>query len=243
MKGPKNLSAWFRQSGAHLIPRPRFTEPHFDSYAKSIGALLLAWNDLHEHLSTLFVMALGSSHWKRSLSIWHAIRGDYGKRQLLRSALANSPDPGPRIAHPDGSITGARPKLVEEITWILDSANKLEDWRDNSAHTPLKDTYVGDILNSADILSVHDILLLQKQVVVPQTGFANPRALKIEKNERDLLVESRYARDRILMLRDYAIAIEFAWSAPPVPWPDRPALPERRPNRRSKGRVLRRKKK
>jgi hypothetical protein len=243
MKKAKNLSAWFRQSGARGIPRPRFIEPHFDSHTKSIGSLLLAWNDLHEHLSTLFVIALGSTHWKRSLAIWHATRSDYSKRKLLRSVLANSPDPGPRVAHPDGSITGARPKLIEEITWILDAANKLEDWRDDSAHTPLKYSYVGDLLSFSNILSAHNIFDFQKQIVVPQTGFANPRALKVEQNNRNLLVEYRYARDRILILRDYAIAIEFAWSAPPVPWPDRPALPERKPSQRSKGPALRRKQK
>jgi len=243
MKRVKNLSAWFRRSGARGIPRPRFTESHFETHTKSIGSLLLAWNDLHERLATLFVIALGSKHWRHSLAIWHATRSDYGKRVLLRSVIANSPEPGPRIVHPDGSMTGARPKLIEEIIWILDAANKLEDWRDDSAHTPLIYSYVGDILNFGDTLSAPSIFDLSQLVVVPQTGFSNPRALKIEQNKRDLLVEYRYARNRILILRDYAIAIEFAWSAPPVPWPDRPVLPERRPSRRSKGPASRRKRK
>jgi hypothetical protein len=244
MKKVRNLSAWFRRSGARALPRPRFTESHFEAYTKTIGSLLLAWNDLHERLATLFVIALGSEHWQRSLAIWHATRSDYGKRVLLRSVIANSPEPGPQIVHPDGSMTGARPKLIEEITWILDAANKLEDWRDDSAHTPLRYSYVADILlGGGDILTAPSILDFGQLIVVPQTGFSNPRALKIEQNKRDLLVEYRYARDRILILRDYAIAIEFAWSAPPVPWPDRPVLPERRPNRRSKGPAAHRKQK
>jgi hypothetical protein len=118
----------------------------------------------------------------------------------------------------------------------------LEDWRDDSAHTPLRYAYVRDMMSFETLLNASpDPAELKRQVVIAQTGFANPRALKNIK--KDLLVEARYARERILVLRDYAIAIDFAWSNPPVSWPDRPDLPNRKPNRQSKGQVSRRNRK
>jgi hypothetical protein len=125
MKKAKNLSAWFKRSGVHIIPRHKFTEAHFEPYAKAIGSLLLAWNDLHERLSTVFVMAMGLRQFARSFALWHETRNDIGKRRLLRAAIANLP----------ASEIGERKKLVAEITWLLDAADKLEGLRDDSVHT------------------------------------------------------------------------------------------------------------
>jgi hypothetical protein len=250
MKKPNNLSAWFKRYGAPFA-RHRFTESHFDAHTKVIGSLLLAWNDLHERLSTLFVNVMGIRQFARSFAVWHITRNDYGKRQILRAALNNLPESemGTPIKEPngtlrrnaDGSIMGVRPKLIEEITWILDAADKLEGFRDDSVHTPLRYASIGDLLTLAELITHPSPSDLSKRTVVVNIGFGNPKALRL--NKRDLLAESRYARNRILILRDYAIAIEHAWSNPPVPWPDRPSLPERRPNRRSKGLAERRKKK
>ena len=41
-------STWFKENSGAGLPRARFTEPYFDAYTKSVGSLLLAWNDLHE---------------------------------------------------------------------------------------------------------------------------------------------------------------------------------------------------
>ena len=250
MKKSKTLSVWFRNNGK-FFARHKFTEPHFDAHTKAIGSLLLAWNDFHERLSTLFVNAMGVRQFARSFAIWHATRNDLGKRKLLRAALENLPaseigapikkPDGSFMRNPDGSFTGARPKLVEEITWILDAADKLEGARDDSAHTPLRYAYFGDLLPLAELVISRN--LPTERVVMAHDGFANPRAARLQKSKRDLLLEYRYARNRILILRDYAIAIDHAWSNPPVPWPDRPSLPERRPSRRLKGTALRRKRK
>jgi hypothetical protein len=245
-KKRKSLSKWFRQYGK-FFAHHRFTEPHFDAHAKAIGSLLLAWNDLHERLSNLFVSAMGVRQFARSFAVWHQTRNDYGKRQLLRAAIENLPESemgtpikkpdGSFMRNADGSFKGARPQLADEIIWILDAANKLEGWRDDSAHTPLRYASLGGLLSFVELVASPNLSELKRQVVVPQTGFANPRALKIQKSKRDILVEARYARERILILRDYAVAIEHAWSNPPLPWPDRPDLPERKPNRRSKSKA------
>ncbi len=250
MKKSNDLSAWFKRYGSPFV-RHRFTERHFDAYTKVIGSLLLAWNDLHERLSTLFVSSMGLRQFARSFAVWHITRNDYGKRQLLRAALSNLPQSeiGKPINNPDGtlkrnadgSFMGVRTKLIEEITWILDAADKLEGFRDDSAHTPLRYASIGDLLTIAEVITYPNPSELSKQAVVANTAFGNPKALRL--NKRNLLAESRYARNRILILRDYAIAIEHAWSNPPLAWPGRPDLPERKPIRRSKDSASRRKQK
>jgi hypothetical protein len=235
-KKPKNLTAWFKRHGLHSLNLHRFTEAHFEKHTKLIGGLLLAWNDLHEHLASVFVVAMGKEHWARSMAIWHATRNDIGKRRLLRTAIAN----------PSAEEIGApaRTHAIKEISWVLDAVDKLEGFRDDSAHAPLTYRMTGDsFLDFGDILSARNIFELRQLIVVPQAGFNNPRALRLSTNERDLLVEYRYARERILILRDYVVAIDCVWWNPPFPWPDRPDLPERKPNRRSKAKAQRQRQK
>jgi hypothetical protein len=229
MKKAKSLSAWFKRTGMHVVPRHKFTEVHFEPYTKSIGSLLLAWNDLHERLSTVFVMAMGLKQFARSFALWHETRNDVGKRRLLRAAIANLP----------ASEIGERKKLIAEITWLLKAVDKLEGLRDDSVHTPLIYTFP-NILTLAEVILGRDAGV---PTVMPHTGFANPRALLIETKKQNMLVELRYARSRVLVLRDYAIAIDHAWANARVPWPDRPDLPNRKPSRRSKGSASRRKQK
>jgi hypothetical protein len=69
--------------------------------------------------------------WGSANLIAHETRNDYGKRRLLRTAIANLP----------ASEIGERTELVAEITWILDAADKLEGLRDDSVHTPVHYTF------------------------------------------------------------------------------------------------------
>lgn len=227
MKKSKTLSTWFRRTNARRwASRPSFSEPHFEPYTKAIGQLLLAWNDLHERLAMLFVSAMGGGWVNRPLAVWHKTRMDLAKRELLRAAISNLTDPE----------VGNRPRLVEEIKWILDSAKKLEDLRDDSAHGPLSVGYMSaSILDFGDILDNPNILGGMRPFVGPNTVLQNPRALTISKRSTDLLQDFRYARERVLILRDYAIAIDAAWSNARLPWPDRPTLPDRSSIRRYKG--------
>jgi hypothetical protein len=221
-KKPKSLSAWFKRAGLGGIGRYRYNEAHFDPYTKAIGSLLLAWNDLHERLSTLFVMTMGMEHFPKSFAIWHKTVRDLGKRQLLKEAINNMGE-----AQKNG-----RPKVIDEILWILEIAGKLEGFRDDSAHTPLQYVSEHSLLTLTDILTIPNIIELVAHKVRPNASFANPKAQRLERDKRDLLVEYRYARERSLVLRDYAIAIDYAWANTQVPWPDRPDLPERKPNQR-----------
>jgi hypothetical protein len=224
MKKSESLSTWFRHSGAFKwARRHRFTEREYDPYTKLIGQVLLAWNDLHERLATLFVMAMGGGYVNRPLAIWHSVRNDVGKRHLLRTAIEN-------LTPKERAV---RPKLVDEINWILERADKLEGLRDDSAHTPLSR------LSSIRVVAIPIDLDIGNRLpdVLPDTGFLNPRAMRLDKKARDLLVEFRYARERIVVLRDYVIAIDSAWGNARLPWPDRPALPERRPRKKRQSRA------
>lgn len=226
MKKRKTLAGWFKRSGAiKWARRFRFTERDFAPYVKSIGRLLLAWNDLHERLATLFAAANGAGWVERSLAIWHSIRSDYTKRQMLRAALERLPD---------AEIAG-RTKLLGEVKWILDCVDGLEGLRDDAAHTPLHSSTFGPLMRSLSQFAGSQVFA--------DVAFHNPRAMRIISKKRDLLVEHRYAQERILVLRDYVIAVEHAWMNAQIPWPERPDLPERRPSRRSKGRAAPRKKK
>jgi hypothetical protein len=209
------LEMWFaRTRASKWANRPSFTENEFEPYVIAIGQLLLAWNDLHERLASLFVSALGGGWVNRPLALWHAVRADGGKRNMLKTALAELSD----------SEKGqAGDKLVEEIQWILDHAQKLEDIRDDAAHTPL--------YRYPPVSSKNKLAKLIKTGVFPEDTLSHPRARKIISKNKDLLVEFEYARERIIVLRDYALAIDLAWGIESLPWPDRPKLPERKPSR------------
>ena len=229
MKRVKSLASWFHRNG-QFFKRHRYTEPPFKPYALAIGQVLLAWNDLHERLSTLFAESLGPTHFF-AFTIWHSIRSDYSKRQVMRAMINELTK-----AH-----TKERPKLVEEVIWILNCCDELEGKRDDAAHTPLYHYEYG-LLNSPNILAEPNILHVGIGVQA-NYSFENPRARRFIRQNRDVLVEHKHTRERICILRDYVIAIDYAWMNAHVPWPDRPRLPDRKPNRRSKGRAVSRKQK
>lgn len=227
MKKDDVLGRWFVDSGVSKWPdgggrRRRFTEPQFAACLKAIGQLLLAWNDLHERLLTLFVPASGADtehESQRPAAVWHSVRSDHARREMLRAALSKLPN---------DEFKG-REKLVTEITWILDMADKLEGRRDDAVHTPL--------IYAAPVRLKNG---LWPGGVFTETGYLNPRALRIRCKQQNVLIEYRYAYRRILVLRDYVVAIEFSWRFAQLPWPDRPSLPDRQLSRPSKGRAARR---
>jgi hypothetical protein len=212
MKKAKNLSAWFKRAPPFI--RHRFSEPHFRPYAVAIGELILAWNDLHERLAGLFAQAMIGSNVKQSFGVWHKTRADQAKRNLLKAAITNIPD----------RDLIKRPTVVKEIAWILEVADKLEGLRDDSVHGPLTASW--GILERA--------IGLSKPIVTPNTYFGNQRAHRLKQNE-DILRDFKYAKRRILILRDYVLAIDTAWLNVNMPWPDRPELPDRNSNRQYKG--------
>jgi hypothetical protein len=207
LRGP--LDRWFRRVKAHKWSmRHEFTEKEFEPHVKAIGQLLLAWNDLHEKLALLFVFALGGGFINRPAALWNAVRNDMGKRQLLAAVIDEIPN----------NEIGERTKLRSEIKWIVTKTNELEGFRDDAAHTPLGYSYP---LSEGPLSS----LLSMASGIFAESLMGNKRAQRVNRERMDLLAEFEWARQRIIILRDYAMAIDLAWGNEQLPWPDRPKLP------------------
>ena len=96
--------------------------------------------------------------------------------------------------------------------------DKLEDARNTAIHSPLLAKSDSNVL----ILG----LSIPIRSVAPNLGLKNFRATKLA--QKDLLTEFRWCRDAALLLRDYALSLDFAtFPGEDYPWPDRPSLPNR----------------
>ena len=201
------LDKWFELTAERKMRRHQFTEAGFDEIARAIGRLLLAWNDLHEKLLSIFVTALGGGWAGRPLALWHSARNDVGKRNLLLVTLDQIPT----------SELGSRTKLVKELKWILSNAEELEGKRDDAAHTPMLDynSHIENFVAKA----------LLGGAIFADDFMGNKRAQRLNQKGIDLHKEFEYTRKRIIILRDYAIAIDLAWTNDTYSWPDRPKLP------------------
>lgn len=193
----------------------RYTSAEFKPYVTALGQLALAWNDLQEHLASLFWTVMmdgppreGDTYNYKALWAWHAIKSDRSQRAMLKGVVSHLPS------------DWGRPKLQEDVKWLLDRAEELEDWRNDAIHSPLFN--VERSLFGMDIID-------PKEKILPARWLLNPRATKLAKRQY-LLGEFRYCRDLAITLADYAHWMERALINPKRPWPDRPALPTRQPN-------------
>ncbi len=107
----------------HLL---NFRKPAFQQYAKALGELSLAWNDLHEMLGNLFWVSLGIPNGVMPLDVWHSSNSDRAQRDMLK-AIAES--------HAIGGDLTKTAKI--EILWVLKRAISLEDTRNNALHSPV----------------------------------------------------------------------------------------------------------
>jgi hypothetical protein len=152
---------------------------------------------------------MGADLAERHLAIWNAASFDRPKRALLKAALITA----------TADEQAKYPKMVSDISWILDRTNDLEDLRNDGVHAPL--VVLGDTRNAA---SPSRFLGLTGAFVMPALALRNIRANKLHK--KDLLKEFRYCRDATLVLRDFVVRIDTALSRS-GPWPNRPSLPNR----------------
>ena len=79
-------------------------------------------------LSMLSVAAIGRDLVNRQLALMARRHQNEAERDMFRVAIADMPQ----------TKKAGRSKLIDEIEWILDHANKLEGFRDDAAHTPLR---------------------------------------------------------------------------------------------------------
>lgn len=210
-----------------------YSEAGYRPYAIAIGQLILAWNGLHEKLGLLFVLLVqfgrpndpadlfpenDDPHIARWAGLWSSAQFDRPKRAMLQ-ALLNP------ILKTD---LQAFPKLIEDMTWILKEADKLEDIRNNAVHAPL--VWLGDHPALSYIIEKHKI------DVIPDVTLANKRAMNVAAKaaNKGLLREYRWARSACLILRDFTAQIGGALSVEGATWPRRPSLPNRGDRKKSR---------
>lgn len=64
-----------------------FRNETFQPYAKSLGELILAWNDFHMALSSLFWAALQIPNKMTPQAMWNAIKSDRAQRDMLEALI------------------------------------------------------------------------------------------------------------------------------------------------------------
>jgi hypothetical protein len=189
----------------------RFTEPEFRPYVTAIGQAALAWNDLHERLALLFCSIMGGGWIDRPMGVWFSSQFDRPRRAMLRSAAETA----------TGDEIGRHPTLVDDLVWVITQTDKLEDERNNMVHAPLYRVRPARYMFGLS-------------GVMPNTMLGNTRAKRLDKS--DILFEFRRIRDTALVLRDFASAMDVALTRERVPWPERPSLPARAPETKSRTR-------
>jgi hypothetical protein len=225
-----------RRSHRELREGERFTDAQYKPYTVTIGQFVLTWNDLHEKLALIFTGILSHGdrekipkpqrpeyefrEMERLAGIWNSSAYDRPKREMLRGILVP-------LVTSDFIQFG---NFEEDIRWILDEADKIEEIRNNAVHAPLIHNF-----NEFDISPIFPASAGRRKYkwsggkITPNILMRNRRALRIaQKNpEGDILRELRWARDASAVLRDFALRIYWALLSEQAPWPRRPALPNR----------------
>jgi hypothetical protein len=106
-------------------PSVPYTHKAFRPYVAALGQLTLAWNDLHLALAMLFCTVMGGGFSNPFLAIWHTLKSDRAQRDILLAAVTATLQ------------NGDSQNLAEEITWICQRADVLEENRNNALHSPL----------------------------------------------------------------------------------------------------------
>lgn len=199
---------------------PKFTEEKFTPYALAMGQANLAWNDLHEHMGRLFAVVLVTVGEDRGqgLAVWQVIKVDRAKRDCLEVAVKQLPPMEPW------------PRLNEDVLWLCDRVNSLEEDRNNIVHGPL----LLEVGEEAFTQKLSGAELRKKGNVSPHILGGNTRASKM--TGKNLLTEYRRVRDRAAALRTFAARMDDALNRPELPWPARPkglekSSPRQRPQR------------
>jgi hypothetical protein len=196
----------------------RYTTPAFRPYVTALGQVALAWNDLQDSFAGLFWTTMlsqrpqaGDMFDYTALHVWHSIRSDRSQRTMLQAAVNNS------------SIDWQRPTLKGDVKWMLKTADKIEDARNDAIHSPL----------FAVDHSLYGMTSTSNEPIAPAWWLFNPRAAKLSQRQ-NLLHEFRYCRDAAIVLSDYVRGIDHALINAQRPWPDRPRLPTRQPGNKAK---------
>ena len=105
--------------------RRDYTDSQFDTFARDLGRVTLAWNSLHLALFGVFSAVSGYGNRLVPGTIWHALKADRAQRDILKDFTQSN---ALGISIPA--------ELRREIKWLVDSVNKIEDARNDFIHTP-----------------------------------------------------------------------------------------------------------
>jgi hypothetical protein len=191
---------------------PSAWDTAFEPYAMEIGFLLREWNDLQERLLSLFITLLRWPNVDIGRALWYAVSNDRIQRRMLlgvASALYNPAHHSrEKIAKAQRDEDPFRIAFWDEISWIIDSADKLGQARDAAAHSPVA-------------LMANDPLEF-----IARHYHRNPLAEKLR--GKQLLAEFKLYRDRASALRNHADAInQHIRFEKTLPLPQRPSWPPR----------------
>jgi hypothetical protein len=175
-----------------------YTHPAFRPYALAIGQAALAWNDLHEMLCFLFCSLMGGGPANQHFAIWHILKSDRAQRDVLLAAAKNN------------YMTLIPENLENDIEWLCKQADKVEEARNNTIHSPL----LGVDRGEGNI------------EISPRMSLGHIRAGKIA--NKNILAEFRWCRDAAQCLTLFALAMDRTLMDLTQPWPDRPPWPVRR---------------
>jgi hypothetical protein len=190
------------QSQAARYPTNDEMRAAFEEYSAVVGKVAHAWNYLHEKLGLLFVVVSGAEK-GIALSIWYSTGNDRAQRDMLRASIsASAADRWPTCPH-----------AKNDMEWILGTAEKFADLRNNAIHAP-----AGMYINPMDADSVE-----------MRSAFWNghPRAKRLM--GKSLLDEYEWGEAVIEQLSRFTEKVETGLRWPErYTWPDRPSLPTRR---------------
>lgn len=180
-----------------------YSHPAFRPYVVALGQLALMWNELHEMLGLLYCSLMGARPEmpvNQHLAVWHALKIDRAQRDILLAAA-------------ESNTLGAIPiTFVEDIKWLCQRADSIEEARNNAIHSPLLGLDYGN----------------NNVIIQPRTSLGHIRARRLAA-KADLLAEFRWCRDASYCLIEYALRMHDSTFRDFVtPWPNKPDWPTRR---------------
>jgi len=174
-------------------------------FMEDLGRVVYAWNSLQEELAKLFwAVCVGLEASGIPLAIWHELKSDRLQRDVLRAAAMarNGATFYEKLKYP-------LPGTMEEIAWLLERANSLEDRRNNVVHA----TY----MFAVNTMEMH-----------PWDFFGNKRAKNLKaKNLKgeNLTEELRLCRATAELLNNFSFKLKFVVGGQLDTLPERPLLP------------------
>lgn len=175
-----------------------------DPYFLAIGKVSAAWNRLQDSMALLFVELHHPLPSSIPLGVWYTVKSDRGQREMLKAAAA---------AWFQDDDHKSLTKALNDINWLMNRIEVLEDQRNNALHAPL-----GISIDREERVFT----------MVPWTMLGNPRAMKLK--GKKLLKEFEWYAEMCQTLNRFCNAVQFVIAFHHVgeesrPWPDRPRLP------------------